>query len=78
MENKHFNNQVLKGLKAAHKFTDSQIYEIWKLGGVNEFSRSSSVYPFKGINYKNYRICTNEQLLAFIDGLIKFFSKSKD
>ena len=71
---KHHNNQILKALKAAHGFNDEQLHQIWTLGGV-EISKSASAYYFKGPNHKNYRVCSNELAMAFIDGYVEYFRK---
>ena len=71
----HHNNQILKALKAAHGFTDVQLHKIWSSGGV-EIAKAASAYFFKGPNHKNYRVCSNQQVIGFMDGYVEFFRKA--
>jgi uncharacterized protein YehS (DUF1456 family) len=71
MRDKNLNNQILKCLKVALELSEDDVWQIWNLGGVR-ISKSVSRCYFTGITNKNYRICEDEDIQRFMNGLIDF------
>lgn len=65
------NNRVLKAIKAGLKLRDDEIRQIWRLGGT-ELSKNAAKTFFTGQNNKNYRRCSDEELVKFMNGFVRY------
>lgn len=63
------NNDILKKLRVALSFRDSDILEILKLVEF-EFSKSELAALFRKEDHPNYQECGDQVLRKFLDGLI--------
>ena len=66
------NNLVLKKLRIALELKEPEIEIIFGLSGV-ELSKQNLSSLFRKDGHKNYKACSDELLLAFIDGLSEFY-----
>lgn len=65
------NNLILKKLRIALELKDAQMGEILSLADVN-LSKQQLASLFRNENHKNHRECSDELLIAFLDGLDKW------
>lgn len=63
------NNDILKKLRIALKLKDTDILEILKLAGM-ELSAAELGALFRTPDHRNYKVCGDQVLRRFLDGLI--------
>lgn len=65
------NNAILKRCKIALKLDNDALYQIWNLGDL-EVSHNAARSFFMGQGNKNYRRCSDDDILKFFDGLVRY------
>jgi uncharacterized protein YehS (DUF1456 family) len=63
------NNEILKKLRIALELKDTDIIEILKLAGF-EISKSEVSALFRSPDHRNYKVCGDQILRNFLNGLI--------
>lgn len=66
------NNLILKKLRIALKFKESETEIVFGLGEVT-LSKQQLASLFRKENHKNFKPCSDELLFAFLDGLDEFY-----
>jgi uncharacterized protein YehS (DUF1456 family) len=63
------NNDILKKLRIALELKDTDIIEILKLVGF-EITKSEVSALFRNPDHRNYKVCSDQILRNFLNGLI--------
>ncbi len=66
------NNLILKKLRIALELKENEIEIIFGLADV-ELTKQQLSALFRKENNKNFKLCSNETLMAFLDGLHEFY-----
>lgn len=66
------NNLILKKLRIALNLKEAETEIIFGLADV-ELSKQQMASLFRRENHKNFKVCSNELLMAFLDGLDEFY-----
>ena len=66
------NNLILKKLRVALEFREAEVEIVFGLADV-ELSKQQLSSLFRKATHKNYKECSDELLLAFIEGLSEFY-----
>ncbi|MCP4304704.1 MAG: DUF1456 family protein [bacterium] len=69
-------NHILKTLKVACSLDDNAVWQIWNLSGIR-MSKSAARTYFQGQENKNYRYCSDNELVAFVEGLKRYLRDGK-
>lgn len=72
IDNKNFNNLILRKLRIALNFRSEDMQEAFKLGGVN-ISNSELSAIFRREDHKNYRVAGDKYVRVFLKGIITLF-----
>jgi len=66
------NNLILKKLRIALELKESEVEIIFSLGDA-ELTKQQLSSLFRKETHKNFRLCSDELLIAFLDGLDEFY-----
>ncbi len=68
------NNLIMKKLRVAYNLKESDLYEIFNLGGI-EITKSELSSLFRSETHKKFRLCPDSVFELFMDSLGKFLKK---
>jgi len=66
------NNLILKKLRIAQELKEPEIEIIFSLADI-ELSKQQLASLFRKEGHKNFKVCSDELLMAFLDGLDEFY-----
>ena len=71
------NNLILKKVRVAMNLKEHELVILFALAGV-ELSRRQIGYLFRREGTKNFKACSDELLMAFLDGLDEFYYSGEE